>query len=572
VAPDRTLEVDVRGVMQVQRIIRPASRRANERSARSARRMARRAAIGGVVAAIAGIAAALALFGGSVTVAGASTNNRAGVARLTTTLARIEGLSRYRQSDWGYEVLDEGSGRVVAAQNAQQMFDPGSTMKFYAVSAALDRYGSSYRFRTPVYRQGTVAGGVLSGNLVLVGSGDLTFGLREERGGTLYYESLPKVDQSYATTGLPGAVEPPGNPLAALNQLASRVRASGIRQVNGNVVIDDRLFTPYGGFPDGLISPIWVNENLIDLLVRPGAVGKAASINWRPMTASYVVENRVRTVAAKKQTTLSAAEPTPGRIVVSGQIAAGSGPTLTVWEIADPSAFARTAFIEALQRAGVTVTALPTGPNPEALLPPKGSYRAADMLGQHVSDQLSQYAKLIMKVSYNRGADLMTCLAAVKLGSTDCEAGLAAEVKNATGLGVSPTSAFPFDGAGSNDQGRTTPAALATFLRRVARTSYGKTLFQALPILGRDGTLANVESKSPAAGHAQVKTGNRVVGTAAGQLLVLGNSLAGYAQTKSGRRVVFMIAVDNVPIPTPIAFLAVTADQARMVVAIQQDL
>ena len=258
--------------------------------------------------------------------------------------------------------------------------------------------------------------------------------------------------------------------------------------------------------------------------------------------------------------------------MVTGQIAAGSRPVLRVWEIADPSAFARTAFIEALRRAGVTVTAPVMGPNPEALLPPKGSYRASNTIAQHVSDQLSEYVKLIMKVSYNRGADLMTCLAAVKLGSTDCEAGLVAEVKTATGLGVSSTSVFPFDGAGSNDQDRTTPAALATFLRRVVKTSYGKTLFGSLPILGRDGTLADVESKSPAAGHAQVKTGNRVVGTAAGQIIVLGNSLAGYAQTKSHRRVVFMVAVDNVPIRTPASFLAITNDQARMVVSIQQSL
>ena len=126
---------------------------------------------------------------------------------------------------------------------------------------------------------------------------------------------------------------------------------------------------------------------------------------------------------------------------------------------------------------------------------------------------MSQYAKLILKVSYNRGADLMVCLAAVRLGSTNCLTGLSAELKTATSLGVSRTSLFPQDGAGSDDQGRTTPLALATFLRRVAKTSYGKTLFHGLPILGRDGTLANVYPKSPAAGHAQIKTGNRVIGT-----------------------------------------------------------
>jgi D-alanyl-D-alanine carboxypeptidase/D-alanyl-D-alanine-endopeptidase (penicillin-binding protein 4) len=522
------------------------------------------------------MAGALALLSGSAAAANAAVtpagSTATAITKVVATLNGIENLPRYRQSDWGYDVVDQKTGRVLASQNPQKMFDPGSTMKLFSVSTALDRLGPNYRFRTPVYRQGTVTGGVLTGNLVMVGSGDLTFGLREEPGGKLYYENLPKIDQSYATTGLPGAVEPPGNPLAVLDQLATSVRASGITRVNGNVVIDDRLFTTFAGFPDGVISPIWVNENLIDLLVKPGAVGQLASINWRPMTASYTVDNRVKTVGRRQTTTLTASEPTPGKIVVSGQIAAGSKPTLTVWQIADPSAFARTAFIEALQRAGVTVTAAPTGPNPAALLPPTGSYQASDLLGVHVSDRLSQYATLILKVSYNRGADLMTCLVAAKLGSTNCLDGLTAEVKHATGLGVSRTGFFPFDGAGSDDQGRATPAAMVTLLRRVARTSYGRTLFNALPILGRDGTLANVESKTPAAGHAQVKTGNRVVGTQAGQLIVLGNSLAGYAQTKSGRRVIFMIAVGNVPIRTPIAFLNVTADQARMIVAIQQGL
>jgi D-alanyl-D-alanine carboxypeptidase/D-alanyl-D-alanine-endopeptidase (penicillin-binding protein 4) len=115
-------------------------------------------------------------------------------------------------------------------------------------------------------------------------------------------------------------VEPPGNPLTGLDQLAAMVRGSGITQVNGNVVIDDRLFAPYT-FPDGLVSPIWVNENLVDLLVSPGAVGQPASVNWRPMTASYTVDNQVTTVAAKESTTLKVTEPTPGTLTVTGQIA-----------------------------------------------------------------------------------------------------------------------------------------------------------------------------------------------------------------------------------------------------------
>ena len=445
-------------------------------------------------------------------------------------------------------------------------------MKIYSSATALRLYGPNYRFTTPAYRQGTMSGGTLNGNLVLVGSGDLSLGLRDQPNGTMYYESLPDLDQSYADISLPGAVEPPGNPLAGLNQIAAKVRASGITQVNGNVVVDDRLFTPYDGFPDGEISPIWVNENLIDALVTPGAVGKGATVNWRPMTAQYTVANQVTTVDAKGSTSLQITEPTPGNLVVTGQIAAGSTPTLVVHEVDDPAAFARSAFIEALQQAGVTVAATPAGPNPENLLPPKGSLQPSDMVGDYVSPPLSQFINLILKVSYNRGADLMTCLAAVKVGSTDCQQGLVPELATITKLDVPAQSVFPFDGAGSDDQGRTTTAAMATFLRRAASTSYGPTLYNALPVLGRNGTLANDLPRSSVAGHAQVKTGNRAVGSATNQLILLGNSLAGYLETKSGRRVTFMIAVGNVPIASGSGVLEVTDEQAQMVAAMYKDL
>ncbi len=188
-------------------------------------------------------------------------------------------------------------------------------------------------------------------------------------------------------------------------------------------MIDDRLFDSYAGFPDGLISPIWVNENLIDLLVTPTFVGQRATLTSRPMTATYDVTNRVSTVSAGKTTTIHVTEPTPGDLVVSGQIAAHSSPALRVWEIDNPSEFARTAFIEALQRAGVVVSAPATGANPTTLLPPKGSYMRSDLIAEHISVPMSQYAKLILKVSYNRGVDLMVCLAAVKMRSTNCLTG-----------------------------------------------------------------------------------------------------------------------------------------------------
>jgi D-alanyl-D-alanine carboxypeptidase/D-alanyl-D-alanine-endopeptidase (penicillin-binding protein 4) len=145
-----------------------------------------------------------------------------------------------------------------------------------------------------------------------------------------------------------------------------------------------------------------------------------------------------------------------------------------------------------------------------------------------------------------------------------------AEVKNFTELGVSKEAVFPFDGAGSNDQNRSSPRALATLYRNATATPYAQALFDSNPILGKDGTLGNVLTDSPAAGKAHLKTGNRVVGTAAQQLIVLGNSLAGYVEGKSGRQFTVMVAMDNMPLSSVVEFTKVTEDQARMVALMQQ--
>ena len=65
-------------------------------------------------------------------------------------------------------------------------------------------------------------------------------------------------------------------------------------------------------------------------------------------------------------------------------------------------------------------------------------------------------------------------------------------------------------GAGSDDQSRVTATALATFYKQATQAPYATVLADSLPILGKDGTLANVLPDSPAAGKVQMKTGNRV--------------------------------------------------------------
>ncbi len=192
-------------------------------------------------------------------------------------------------------------------------------------------------------------------------------------------------------------------------------------------------------------------------------------------------------------------------------------------------------------------------------------------MGQYVSAPLSQFVKVILGVSYNRGADLMVCLAAVKAGSNDCERGLASVYRHNVSLGVHPTSTYVMDGAGSDDHGKTTPLDAVTFFRSLASRRYGGAFRRALPILGRTGTLATLDPDSPAAGHVSLKDGTRAAGSPiTGQTILTANTMGGYVDARSGRQLTIAIFVNNVPVDSLPAAHAVAEDQGAIAAAIQQ--
>jgi len=458
------------------------------------------------------------------------------------------------------------------------MFTTGSVLKVYSTSTALHLYGADHTFTTPVYRTGPVDDGALDGDLVLVASGDFSMGLRERPDGTMVFASAPNVDHTYANAGLPGVVVGV-DPLAGLDDLAKQVAASGVTKVDGDVVIDDRLFTTFFGWPDVTVSPstpIMINDNRIDIRVTPTAQGQAASCDYRPKTAAFTVQSDVTTVATGEATSLEVSQPQPNVFRVSGTIAADAGPTLRVGEIPDPAAFARTAFIEALGRAGIDVRAQTTGPNPTERLPAEGSYQSTARVAEHQSGPLSEIVKVILKVSHNPGADLMACLVAVASGSKEGESGLVAEQQYVSkDLGVDPSSFFIFDGAGSDDRDRSAGSAMAGFMRAVDTQPYAAPFEAALPTLGVDGDLANQGLGTGAVGNVHAKTGTRaaVAPSEQGGVGLLGaRTMAGYIDAASGRKLVFAIMLGNVPFD-PVSFdevLEVIADVANLSVAMYE--
>ncbi|MGW7575609.1 D-alanyl-D-alanine carboxypeptidase/D-alanyl-D-alanine endopeptidase [Streptomyces sp. NPDC054765] len=487
---------------------------------------------------------------------------------LDPRIAAIVRKPDYRHAQWGLFQQNPETGRVTQSRRADQFFIPGATAKLFSVSGTWHTLGSAHRFVTPVYAVGRRRNATLKGNLDLVAQGDLTLGGRTRKDGTVAFTT---VDHTYAND-VPGATLTPQDPLAGIHHLAQQVRASGIRRIDGDVVVDPRLFQPDPGL-DPTPTPLIINDNVIDLLTFPGAgAGTPAGLDWRPKVAPYHITSSVRTVAAGKPADIAVSSSADGtRIRLSGTIAAGSAPVLRVSAVKDPNAFGRTAMIEALKGAGVEVRAKAIGPNPARQLPK--SYQGAPVVARYTSPSYAQYAKLILKVSHNLGANLGICLMATSRRSTNCEDGfpvLAAFLEQAQ---VDRKAVQLADDRGGNPADRATPRALAQILTYWQHTPEARLFRMSLPILGVDGSLADSCRSCPSHGKVFAKTGTAAGGDTLNDRLAVGaETTAGYLETRRGHFDVFFAGVNGASTPHADinGVLAIANDVAGVAAYLQQ--
>lgn len=233
-------------------------------------------------------------------------------------------------------------------------------------------------------------------------------------------------------------------------------------------------------------------------------------------------------------------------------------------------------FVEALARAGVALTAPTIETNPVQLLPARNSYSSNTRVAQLTSQTLDQYAKWVLKVSYNIGADTSLMLFGVASnGATTLDSALAAEHATLSGpsYNVPMDQTHFIDGSGGGETTATSIAVIAMLRAMNGRAAY-PAYVHALPFLSVDGSLASTTgfesdpTLAGAKGKVYAKTGTYATGStgANGQsvLTLKGQALAGYVDAKSGRRLAFVMIVNNVPIANVPDVVNVFQDQGTI--------
>jgi D-alanyl-D-alanine carboxypeptidase/D-alanyl-D-alanine-endopeptidase (penicillin-binding protein 4) len=167
-----------------------------------------------------------------------------------------------------------------------------------------------------------------------------------------------------------------------------------------------------------------------------------------------------------------------------------------------------------------------------------------------MSPPFSENARLILKVSHNLHASTLPLLIALRHGKRQLEEGLRLEHDFLKRAGLDADSISFAGGAGGAQADQTTPRMTVALLRYMSTRPDFAVYERALPLLGVDGTLADVvPTNSPARGKVRAKTGTLFWQNLLNDhYLVTSKALAGYLTAKSGRELVFSFVVNGVQI------------------------
>ncbi len=396
-------------------------------------------------------------------------------------------------------VRELGSNRTAISLMAQRPVNPASLTKLLTTLAALDRLGPAWTWATPVWMQGTLLDGVLDGALVIKGSGD------------------PKL-----------VVE-------RLWLLLRRVQQMGVREIRGDIVLDNSAFAvpegsaadfdgeatrPYNVRPAALL----LNYKSVNYSFVPDAAAGVARVLVEPALAGTTVDRTVPLTGGACDDWRTALKPGFGgdRVRFAGGFAAACGEQ--TWALADaqPATYNARLVAALWQEMGGRLT----GSVRDGLAPVdvKPSFELRSPPLAEVVRDINKFSNNVMAQQLFYTLDLVRHPAqpATAAGARDTLRRWLADK-----LGELPPEVVIDNGSGLSRETRVTAQVLARLLTLAFDSPVMPELMASLPIVGIDGTLRRARAT---AGRAHLKTGSlRDVA-----------ALAGYVISDSGRRYVLV--------------------------------
>jgi D-alanyl-D-alanine carboxypeptidase/D-alanyl-D-alanine-endopeptidase (penicillin-binding protein 4) len=394
----------------------------------------------------------------------------------------------------------------VLAHNAEAALNPASVMKLVTSFTALNQLGPGYVWTTKLWADGVINDGVLSGDLIIKGTGDPTLTLER------------------------------------LWLLQRDLRARGVWHIRGNLVLDLSHFdlpemdpgafdgeplAKYNAVPGALLA----NFNAITLRLKPE--GEHVQITPDIALPGVMLDSQVRlqdTAGCGKWKDAITPSMSDGRsmaLEIRGDYARGCGEQILTLNLFDPATTFDLIFRGLWAEAGGTLSGVTImGQAPDAL--PLLTFASIPLT--ETLTRLNKHSNNLMT------RNLFLTLGAEKYGApATLEKGARAIKDGLEQRGVPTRKLVLQNGSGLSRIERISASALTHVLRSAYRSPLFAEFESALPIVAVDGTLKRRFNGSALAGNAHLKTGTlRDV-----------SALAGYVFTVNGERVSFVMLVNH---------------------------
>lgn len=436
----------------------------------------------------------------------------------------------------GIKVVSLDAGKTIFEDSAEKYFIPASNMKSFTVATAMEKLTPTFHFVTSVYAPAMPApDGTIKGDLTIYGRGDPSFSMAFTRPSA----TTPAVEADY---------------LKPLEALADKIVQAGVKRIEGNIIGDESYFNTEGvpgtweaddlsGYYGAEVSALTINDNAIDVGIKPSSVGSAAVVQLFPSNNIVTIINRTTTTAAGTPRSIQIERKLGQNILeISGTIPANDSGILRSVAITRPALLFTTLLRRVLEQKGVTISGQTRVVNAKEK-PASAASASLSEIANYESPVFSLIAAKTMKPSQNLYTELILRALGEQSGDkTDPkksseDKGIEVVQSFITQAGVAPGSIVQYDGSGLSRHNLITPAAAAQLYAYMNSRPYAASWREALTIAGVDGTLRNRFVGTPAAANLRGKTGT------VDQV----SALSGYLTTAGGEKLAFSILTNSLP-------------------------
>ncbi|WP_150299044.1 D-alanyl-D-alanine carboxypeptidase/D-alanyl-D-alanine endopeptidase [Pseudomonas profundi] len=404
------------------------------------------------------------------------------VGKLPAKVSSALASARVPASAFSLAVIPlEGQG-MSQFVNADQAFNPASTMKLVTTYAALEILGPTYQWRAGLYGTGQVRGGVLHGDLVFDTDGD------------------PKLTMDRVWVML------------------RELRANGVREIKGDLVLKPGdLLLPLGAAPfvdDGndpsrpfLVEPDPLLTNLKLFTLSTFAEGDKTRVHLDPALPEVKIDNQVKTLPAVKSCpwpNVAYSVKDNGRqahVTLTGALHEGCS-TQRYLSALNAQTYTGSLVRTLWQEMGGQIH----GTTRLGEVPPK-----ARRLATSVSPDLVSVVRDINKFSNNTMArQLFLTIGRENRSANDVDDFQAANRTIMSWLAeknIEPNGLVLDNGSGLSRIERMSARDMAQLLEQAWKSPYAAEFIASMPLAAMDGTMRKRLRNTPVAGQAHIKTG-----------------------------------------------------------------